>query len=129
MGGLISIVIGILILFPFIVTLLYLLFVRQTGRASRKSFGQAADITTPFLFLAVYIVSDSIFGSHAGIYVVVIAIIIAICYAVIERLKVKEFEIMHLLKKIWRLFFLLLVITYALLLIIGLVLNIISHLK
>ncbi|MBB4824029.1 energy-converting hydrogenase Eha subunit A [Sporosarcina luteola] len=129
MGGLISTVIGILILFPFIVTLLYLLIVRQTGKASRKSFGQAADVTTPFLFLAVYIVSDSIFGPHAGIYVVVIALVIAIGYSVIERLKVKEFEIMHLLKKIWRLFFLLLVTAYASLLIIGLVLNIISHLK
>ncbi|QTD42410.1 DUF3397 domain-containing protein [Sporosarcina sp. Te-1] len=129
MGGLISTVIGILILFPFIVTLLYLLIVRQTGKASRRSFGQAADVTTPFLFLAVYIVSDSIFGAHAGIYVVVIAILIAIGYSVIERLKVKEFEIMHLLKKIWRLFFLLLVTAYALLLIIGLIRNIVSHMK
>lgn len=127
MSGFISTIFGVIIVFPFIVTFLLLEYFRRRGKAPSSVIGFAADLTTPFLFLAVYVVSHTIFGSGTGLYIAFIAIILTIVYAVIERLKVKEFRIVVLLRKMWRLFFLILVVTYILLLIVGTILKIVEY--
>jgi hypothetical protein len=127
MSKLLSIPFGIIIVFPFLVTFLVLLFFRKKGIAPAKVIGIAADWTTPFLFLAVFIVSRTIVGFGAGFYLAAFAILITIAYTVKERLQVKEFRIVHLLRKIWRLFFLILSLAYAILLIVGIVLKIIEY--
>lgn len=127
MNGVISALIGIVIVCPFVVTLAFLIIRKKLGKSPATGIGLAADVTTPLLFLAVYIISRTIVGEGVEVYVAGIALIIAIVYAVIERLKVKEFQILRLLRKIWRLYFLILLSAYFVLIGVGLVLKIIDY--
>lgn len=127
MNGVISALIGIVIVCPFVVTLAFLIIRKKLGKSPASGIGLAADVTTPLLFLAVYIISRTIVGEGVEVYVAGIALIIAIVYAVIERLKVKEFQILRLLRKIWRLYFLILLSAYFVLIGVGLVLKIIDY--
>lgn len=123
----ISVLFGLIILFPFIITFLTLFIYRRMGRAPISVLGEAADLTTPFLFLSTYIVGRTIFEEGVGFYMMIIFVVITILYAIYERVKVKEFRITRLLRKIWRLLFLVLVIVYILLIIVGLILKIIDY--
>ncbi|WP_172369777.1 DUF3397 family protein [Sporosarcina jiandibaonis] len=124
---LLSVLFGILIFCPYIVTILILMIYRRLGTAPASILGQAADLTTPFLFLSVYIIARTIYGDLVGFYISIIAIIITIIYSILEKMKVKEFLIKRFLRKVWRLFFLLLSSSYVILLIIGLVLKIMQY--
>ncbi|HJF30891.1 MAG TPA: DUF3397 domain-containing protein [Sporosarcina psychrophila] len=127
MNGMISAFLGAIILFPFIVTIVFLIVMRKLGKAPASVIGLAADITTPFMFLAVYIVSDTLFRNEIWVYIVGIALIIAIVYAFIERSKVKEFRIGRLLRKTWRFYFLVLFAAYVILLIAGAVMKVVEY--
>ena len=61
-NGLLSILTGIIVLFPFIITIGFLIGMRRMGKAPAAVIGKAADFTTPFLFLSVYFTSLTIFG-------------------------------------------------------------------
>ena len=127
MNGIISMFFGGVILFPFIVTVLFLIIMRKMGKAPASVIGLAADITTPFLFLAVYVASRTIIGEGTGVYIAGIAILIAIVRIVMERMKVKEFQIAPLLRKTWRLYFLVLTVGYILLLLGGIIAKVIDY--
>ncbi|MCM3710031.1 DUF3397 family protein [Sporosarcina luteola] len=126
---LLSILTGIIVVFPFVITVVFLIFMKRMGKAPAAVIGKAADFTTPFLFLSVYITSMTIFGKGTGFYITSIAILIAIFLAVVERVKVKEFEIGRVLQKTWRLFFLLLSLSYVILLVIGITFKILEYVK
>ena len=123
----ISTVFGGLLLFPYIITLVFLVVVKKIGRAPASAIGLAADVTTPFLFLTVYVVSRTIIGEETGVYIITIALMIAIFRVVMERVKVKEFQIAHLLRKTWRLYFLVLTASYILLLLGGIVMKVVEY--
>lgn len=127
MSGIIPMLLGVLIVFPFLVTFLVFIFLRKKGRAPSKDMGVAADITTPFLFIAVYIISLTIFDISAGFYIAIFAIIIPIIFAIIERMRKKDFRVGLILRRSWRLFFLILTAVYFVLLIAGVVLKIVEY--
>ncbi|MER2089263.1 MAG: DUF3397 domain-containing protein [Sporosarcina sp.] len=129
MSGVISAVVGTIILFPFVVTILFLIIMKRIGRAPKSVMGLAADVTTPFLFIGIYVISYTIFGIGTAFYIAGFAIVIAIILAFIERGAVKDFRIVRLLRKIWRFYFLFSVAVYLLLLSFGTVLKIIEYLK
>jgi hypothetical protein len=122
-----SVLFGIFILCPYIVTILILMIYRRLGTAPATVLGQAADLTTPFLFLSVYIIARTIYGDLVGVYISISAISIIIIYSIVEKRSVKEFLIKRFLRKVWRLFFLLLSSSYVILLLIGLVLKIMEY--
>lgn len=126
---LLSILTGIIVLFPFLITIVFLIFMRKMGKAPAAVIGKAADFTTPFLFLSVYITSMTIFGKGTGFYITSIAILIAIFLTVVERVKEKEFEIGRVMQKTWRLYFLLLSLAYVSLLVIGITFKILEYVK
>lgn len=128
-NGFLSILTAILVLFPFFITITFLIIMRKMGKASAAVVGKAADFTTPFLFLSVYITSMTIFGSGTGFYIMSIAILIAIFLAIMERTKVKEFQISRVLQKTWRLYFLLLSLSYVILLVLGVSMKISEYVK
>jgi hypothetical protein len=128
-NGFLSILTGIIVLFPFLIMILFLIGMRKMGKAPAAVIGKAADITTPFLFLSVYITSMTIFGKGTGFYITAIAILIAILLTVMERLKQKEFQIIRVLQKTWRLYFLILSLSYIVLLIIGVTFKISEYVK
>ena len=78
MNAVIATFLGTIILFPFFVTIVFMIVMRKMGKAPASIIGLAADITTPLLFLAVYVVSQTVFGQAIWVYIVGIAIIIAI---------------------------------------------------
>ncbi|KXH79890.1 DUF3397 family protein [Sporosarcina sp. HYO08] len=127
MNSVISIILGTLIFFPFLVTVLFLLIMRKRGKAPAVVIGQAADLTTPFLFLAVYIAVWLIFDEGVGIYIIMIAIVIAIMMIILERIRKKEFHLFRLLKRAWRLYFLILCAAYSMLLLVGIVLKVMEY--
>jgi len=99
------------------------------GKAPAAVIGKAADFTTPFLFLSVYITSFTIFGKGTGFYITTIAILLVILLAVFERLREKEFQITRVIQKTWRLYFLILSFAYIVLLIIGVSFKISEYVK
>lgn len=120
---------GVIVLFPFLITIIFLVVMRRKGKAPAAVIGKAADFTTPFLFLSVYITSLSIFGNGTGFYITSIAILIAILFAVVERMKVKEFQIARMLQKTWRMYFLLLSVVYIVLILLGISFKIAEYVK
>lgn len=118
---------GGLLLFPYIVMLVILIIIKKRGRAPASVIGLAADVTTPFLFLTVYVVSRTIIGEGIGVYIVGIALMIAIIRIIVERFKVKEFQIAHLLRKTWRIYFLVLTASYILLLLGGIIMKVLEY--
>ena len=123
----ISTVFGGLLLFPYIITLVFLVVIKKMGRAPASAIGLAADVTTPVLFLTVYVVSRAVIGQGTGIYIVTIALMIAIFRIVLERTRVKEFQIADLLRKTWRLYFLILTVSYILLLLGGIIMKVVEY--
>lgn len=122
-------VMGFIILCPFIIMILLVMIYRRSGKTLGAVMGQAADITTPFLFLTVYIVSRTIFGVGFGFYIAITAIVITIIYTIIERRRVKEFQIKKLLRRVWRFLFLVLACAYIVLLIVGVGVKIWEYVK
>lgn len=127
MDGVITALLGTVILFPFIITIVILIIMRKLGKAPVSVIGFAADLTTPFLFIAVYVVSNIMFGEGIGVYIGGFAIIIAIVHAFIERSRVKEFSVVRLLRKTWRFYFLVLMVAYLTLLAAGTILKIVEY--
>lgn len=122
-----SMLFGIFILFPFIWSFLILVIYKRRGIAPSSVLGPTADMTTPFLFLSVYIIAKTTFGDGVGFYISLTAIIIMIIYSIYEKMNVKELRIIRLLRKVWRLYFLILAVAYIILLIIGVVINVIEY--
>ena len=118
---------GIVVLFPFIIMIVLLVIYRGMGKAPAKVIGHTADLTTPFLFLSIYIMANTIFSVGVGFYIAMIALIIMIVYAVIERKNVKDFRVKRLLRKVWRFLFIVLAIAYLVLLVLGIVLKVFEY--
>jgi len=128
-GTIISSLFAIIILCPFLVPIVLLIIFKRMGKPPISRLGITADITTPILLLSVYILSHAIFGAGVGYTMITVGIIVTIVYAIYERMKVKEFRIIHLLRKIWRLLFLMLAFAYIVLLPLGVVLQIVKYLQ
>ncbi len=126
-GTIVSILIGSAVVFPFIWMFLILVIYKRRGISPSSVLGLAADLTTPLLFLSVYVISHTIFGNGAGFYIVISALIIIILFSIYEKNNVKDFGIIRLLRKVWRLYFLLLVTAYFVLLVIGIIVKIAAY--
>lgn len=122
-----SVLFGIATVFPFIWMFLILVVYKRRGISPSTVLGLAADMTTPLLFLSVYLISHTIFGNGVGYYIVIVAIMIMIIYSIYEKMNVKDLRVKRLFRKIWRLFFLILVAAYFILIVIGVVVKIIAY--
>ena len=122
-------VVGAIILCPFIFMMAPVMIYRRSGKSFITVLGLAADITTPFLFLTIYIISRTIFGRGVGFYIAITAILITIVYAIIEKRQVKDFQIKKFFRNVWRFLFLVLICAYILLLLVGVGFKIWEYLK
>ena len=110
---------GFLISFPpLLFMMLFTLFTRMLKDPAR-GLSRAADVTTVFLLPAVPIVFRSITGIHAGFPFAMAVTLFALAMTWRERKTRRELEILPLLRKIWRLLFLLCSVLYMVLLISG----------
>lgn len=108
-----------LIIFPIIAFILTLLICRKLKFSKHKVIGFAADVTTFILLFSVPIAIRSLWGLSIWIPMLVVLLMIAIIITYTDWRTKKEIEVQPLLKKIWRVYFLLLSIAYFVVWVVG----------
>lgn len=122
-------IISTFLVVPYLVFILsYFILLKWTRKQPKQAFGIAADITTFLLLFAVPIAIEALFDVKTMIYFFCLAIIISVIFTIYEWKSKKEIELIPLLRKIWRLLFLLLSTLYILVFCLGLILKIIQYL-
>lgn len=111
--------ISVIIICPVLLLFIVYYFCRKRKMRESKAFGWASDVTTFILFFSVPLLISSLWQLNISIYIICFAIIIAMIFTYFDWKKKKEIEILPLLKKIWRFFFLFLMICYIIIWIIG----------
>lgn len=109
-----------ILLCPIIAFVLSLIVCSMLRLDKHTAIGYSADVTTGLLFLAVPIAIRNLWEVSIFIPVFVVAIVVAMIFTYIDWRTKKEMEVKPLLKKIWRVYFILLGITYFLVWVIGL---------
>ena len=109
-----------ILLCPIIAFVLTLIVCRMLRLDKHKAIGYSADVTTGLLFFAVPIAIRNLWGVSIFIPLFVSAFVVAIIFTYIDWRTKKEIEVKPLLKKVWRVYFILLGITYFLVWVIGL---------
>ena len=109
-----------ILLCPIIAFVLTLIVCRMLRLDKHKAIGYSADVTTGLLFLAVPIAIRNLWEVSIFIPLFVTAIVVAMIFTYIDWRTKKEIEVKPLLKKVWRVYFILLGITYFLVWVIGL---------
>ena len=124
----IEIVGGIILFCPLIVLLLTFIICRKLRIKKTYAFGFGADVTTFILFFSVPLAVHSVWGASLFIPITIIALLIAIGFTYVDWRTKKEIDVPVLLKKIWRVYFILLSIMYLGAWIVGLSLNVMEYL-
>lgn len=114
-------ILSFFILFPILVFIFTFLVSKYIVHKRKKSIGIAADFTTFILFFSVSHVFFIIFSINIGFYLVVFALLLATIITFLDWRTKKEIEIKSLLRRIWRLLFLLLCVFYAFLWLFGVI--------
>lgn len=124
---LLSSLVGVIVLFPFIIMIMLFFIYRRRGKAPALVIGRVSDLTTPFLLASVFIIAQTVFKQEVGIYLLMILLVLAMIFTVLEWKRVKDFKVKRLLSKIWRRFFIVLAFVYVVLLATGVVLTVIEY--
>ncbi|WP_175453943.1 DUF3397 domain-containing protein [Psychrobacillus sp. OK028] len=122
-------VLSIIIIYPIVVFLAVFLFCKFVLHKRKKSIGIASDISTFFLYFSIANLFSFIFLKEIGWYLVIFSIILATIMTILEWRSKKEIEVIPLLRKIWRLLFLLLCFIYAVLWLFGVIRYVLSYIS
>ena len=125
----IEIIGGVILLCPLIVWLLTFIICRKLRIKKTYAFGFGADVTTFVLFFSVPLAIHSIWGTSLFLPIVIVALLIALAFTYVDWRTKKEIDVPVLLKKIWRVYFIVLSIMYLGTWLIGLSLNVMEYLK
>ena len=129
MKAFIEIVGGAILICPLIALVLVYMISRKMRMKKMHAVGFAADITTFILFFSVPLAFKSIWGASFSYHLIIVALLIALGLTFLDWRTKKEIDVPVLLKKIWRIYFIMLSILYITSWVVGLVLNIIEYLK
>ena len=124
----IEIVGGVILLCPLIVLLLTFMICRKLRIKKTYAFGFGADVTTFVLFFSVPLAIHSVWGASLFLPIIIVALLIALGFTYVDWRTKKEINVPVLLKKIWRVYFILLSVLYLSTWLIGLSLNVMEHL-
>ncbi len=122
-------IVSIFILVPALLFILSLLLFRTVLKKGKKSIGLAADVTTILLFFSVAHVYKVVFEGTIGFILIISSILLATILTIIDWRTKKEIEIIPLLRKIWRLLFILLCLLYALIWLIGVIRYVLTYIS
>lgn len=120
-------IVSTIIFFPIILFFITYVIWRKRKKTNIQSIGTAADVTTFVLFFSVPLSIASLWGENYSGIVFIVAVFIAIIFTYIDWRTKKEIKILSLFKKIWRLFFILLTISYIVIWFVGLIQSIMNH--
>lgn len=112
-------ILAAIVIFPIIAFLLMLIICRKFKLKKHKAIGVAADVTTFILLFSVPIAIRSLWGQSIWTLMCVVLLVLAIIFTYLDWRTKKEIEVQPLLKKIWRVYFLLLSIAYFFIWIVG----------
>lgn len=127
MKVIIHILLSVLIFFPILVFLGTYLICKRRKISKVRAVGIASDQTTFWLFFSVPLAITGVWDIHIGMMLIMFAIMIAMVFTFVEWRTKKEIEIRPLFRKVWRVYFLMLTITYAAVWIIGLVHSVVKY--
>ncbi|WP_042471673.1 DUF3397 domain-containing protein [Bacillus ndiopicus] len=119
--------ITVIIICPLVALVITYFICRKFRLSNSKAFGFAADVATLLLFFSVPMAVASIWDISIVIPLIIIAIFIAITFTYIDWRTKKEIAVPQLLKKIWRVYFILLSVSYFFICIAGLTLNVLEY--
>ncbi len=119
--------VSFIIIFPILLLLFIYFICRKKKKSEVKSFGLAADVTTFVLFLSVPLFISSLWNINLSVWIISAAIIIAIIFTYIDWKSKKEIEILPLVKKVWRFYFIVLMVAYILIWFVGMLHKIITY--
>ena len=123
----VEIVGGIILLCPLIALLVTFIICRKLRIQKKYAFGFGVDVTTFILFFSVPLAMHSIWGTSYFLPIIIIALLIALGFTYVDWRTKKEIDVPILLKKIWRVYFILLSVMYLGTWLIGLSLNVMEH--
>ena len=86
-------------------------------------------MTTFILFFSVPLAIHSVWGEFLFLPIIIVALLIALAFTYVDWRTKKEIDVPVLLKKIWRVYFIVLSIMYLGTWLIGLSLNVMEYLK
>ncbi|MET3575865.1 DUF3397 family protein [Bhargavaea ullalensis] len=110
---------GFLLAFPPILFMVLFIVFTRLQKDPAKGLSRAADVTTLFLLPAVPIVVRTFAGIKIGFPFAIAVTLLALAMTWRERRTQTELEIIPLLRKIWRVLFLLCALLYGMLMIAG----------
>ncbi len=122
----VHLVVSLLIVVPYLLTILLFSVAKMCGRSAVRSLRIAADVTVPLLVVSVSVLIQTIVEIHASVILIVGALLIGIVFTVAERLRSKEFRVKVMFRNLWRMLFLLLSLLYIVLLVGGLLKTVIE---
>lgn len=112
---------ALIVIVPYLLTIVLFVFVKMSGRSSVRSFRIAADVTVPFLLLSVSVLLRMIIDIQAGIVILAGVLLIGILFTIMERIRSKEFRTKYMFRNLWRMLFLIASVLYIVLLLAGVV--------
>ena len=122
--GILSSIYGVIVMFPIIGYILAFIIAKATSRNHKKSVLLAVDITTFIMLLSVHHLVKVVFNqSYLGM-IILILLVIAVVFVLFIYKSKGEIELDKVFKSIWRIYFILFVIAYIALMIIGIYKNI-----
>ena len=122
-------VLSVFVIYPVVVFLVVFIVCKFILHKRKKSIGLASDISTFFLYFSNVNLFSFLFLKEIGWYLVIISIILATIMTYLEWRSKKEIEIIPLLRKIWRLLFLLLCSLYAFLWVFGVIRYVLTYIS
>lgn len=122
-------VLSLFVIYPVVVFLVVFLLCKLVLHKRKKSIGIASDISTFFLYFSISNLFSFLFLKEVGWYLVILSIVLATVITYLEWRSKKEIEIMPILRRIWRLLFLLFCCLYAMLWLIGVIQYVLTYIS
>ncbi|MER1984657.1 MAG: DUF3397 domain-containing protein [Solibacillus sp.] len=114
---------------PFIALLLLYMIGKKMKLATTQAFGYAADVATPILFLSVSLAIKGIWQVKVLLWMIILAMVVAMIFTYSNWRTEKEIEVAPLLRRIWRFYFIALVILYFAVIVIGITISVLDYVK
>lgn len=127
MNDIFNAIISFLLLYPIVLFILVFIVSKFLLHKGKKSIGMAADVTTFLLFFSVSHVYSVIFSENIGFILIICSLLLATILTFLDWRTKKEMEVRPLLRKIWRLLFILLCLFYAFLWIFGVIRYVLTY--
>lgn len=120
---------AIVLLCPFIILLVIYMIGLKIKLPVARAFGYAADVTTVLLFASIALAVESVWQVHIFVWMIILAIIVAMIFTYIDWRTKKEIKVPPLLRRIWRFYFIALVIVYFAVLVVGITFSVFDYVK